>query len=146
MLSTLIFVALASLHTPAPAFANYVFTVPVRIENMTHITTATASCTLTSIQPTTPVTSLGSASTSIPISGGSFTGNVIVTLVVSADRIAAYPPTNWSCGLTYHWRNPDGTTNTGSFLTGAREPAYTRSTGQEITTATVEVTGTLPPP
>ena len=145
MLPTLILVGLASLHTPAPSFANYVFTIPVRIESMTHITTANVSCTLTHTTPTTVPTSVGSAQTPVPVVGGNFTGNIVVTVAAADSRVAAYPPTGYSCVLAYSWRNPDGTIYSASHLVGAREGVYTRMTGQEISTATIEAAGTIPP-
>ena len=75
MLPALFLVGLASLHAPSPVFANYVFTIPVRIESMTHITAAHVSCTLSHTSPTTAPTSLGSARTAVPIVDGNFAGN-----------------------------------------------------------------------
>lgn len=145
MLPALFLVGLASLHAPSPVFANYVFTIPVRIESMTHITAAHVSCTLSHTSPTTAPTSLGSARTAVPIVDGNFAGNIVVTVVATDSRVAAYPPTSYSCVLVYSWRNPDGTIYSESLLLGLREGIYTRMTGQEISIATVEAAGTIPP-
>lgn len=144
MLPTLILVGLASLHSPAPSFANFVFTVPVRIESMTHMTGATVTCTVLHTSPTSVPVSVGSGLATVPVRDGSFTGNVTVTVVASDARIASYPPTRYTCGLVYTWRNPDGSTYSESHILGERERFYTRITGQEITTATVEATGDMP--
>jgi len=145
-----IFIMLFASSAPAPVFANYVFVVPVRIENMTHVTTALVSCSVIHDEPglSNPIQlgTPGTGTTSVPVSGGNFTGNITVTVEVTSDRLARYTPTSWGCGLSYRWRNPDGTTFTTSVRPGEREGIYTRLTGQEITTATVNVTGPLPPP
>ena len=149
MLATLVFIGLATLHTPATFDANYVFTIPIRIENMTHITTANVSCSVThmAIGLSNPIdlSTPGTGMASVPVRDGNFNGSITVTVVVSRDRLAAYTPTNWGCGIAYEFRNPDGTIYRESIEPGRREAIYTRLTGQAVTTATVEVTGTIPP-
>jgi hypothetical protein len=148
MHAAILAVAFAMLPSSAPAFADYVFIVPVRIENMTHITTASVSCSIIHDAPglANPI-HLGTPGTGtefITVRGGNFTGNVTVTVAVSADRLARYTPTSWSCAVAYRWRNPDGSTFSESLRPGEREGVYTRSTGQAIDSATTTVTGPMP--
>lgn len=150
MLPTLILVTLASLHTPASFLVNYVFTVPVRIENMTHVRDALVSCYVNHTAPglTSPL-SIGEPSGNIPnvlLRDGNFTGNVTVTVVVDQIKLAAYPPTEWGCRISYRFTRPEGVTYNETLSPTEREAIYTRLTGQEITSSTVVVTGTLPPP
>ncbi|HYN82875.1 MAG TPA: hypothetical protein VES88_15405 [Gemmatimonadaceae bacterium] len=149
MLITLIAVGIGAMHAPASA-PDFVFQVPVRIENMTHITTASVACEVVHDAPGLPtpinLNVPGTGITSVPVAGGAYAGNVTVTVTVTADRLARYTPTSWSCAITYRWRNPDGTTFTESVRRGEREGIYTRLTGQAISESTVTVTGPLPPP
>jgi hypothetical protein len=149
MIPTLITIALATVWTPAPVDANYAFIVPVRIENMTHMTSAMVSCSVVHDAPglTNPISlgQPGTGTTTVPVRDGNFTGNITVNVYITTERLAAYTPTGWGCGISYRWRNPDGTEYTTSVRPGEREGIYTRLTGQEITTATVNVNGTLPP-
>lgn len=150
MLITLIAVGLGAMHAPALE-PDFVFQVPVRIENMTHLISAAVNCSVVHDAPglATPV-SLGvpgTGTTAVPVVAGAYNGTLTVTVQVTADRLARYTPTSWGCGLTYRWRNPDGTTFSESVRPGEREGIYTRSTGQAITSeSTVRVTGPLPPP
>ena len=150
MLATLILVNMTSLRMPAPASVNYVFTVPVRIENLTYVRDALVSCYVNHTAPglSTPI-SIGEPSSSLPnvqLRDGGFTGNVTVTVVIDQMKLAAYPPTEWGCRISYRFAKPDGSSYTETLSPGEREAIYTRLTGQEITTSTVLVTGTLPPP
>jgi hypothetical protein len=149
MLITLLMLGLGTVNAPPP-MADFVFQVPVRIENMRHITTALVSCSIIHDAPglATPV-SLGvpgTGTTSVPVADGAYNGTVTVTVTVTPDRLARYAPTSWSCGIAYRWRNPDGSTFTESVRPGEREGIYTRLTGQAIAEATTTVTGPLPPP
>jgi hypothetical protein len=149
MLITLLAVGIGAMYAPAVE-PDFVFQVPVRIENMTHITSASVSCSVMHDAPglATPV-SLGvpgTGTTTVPVAAGAYSGTVTVTVQVTTDRLARYTPTSWSCGIAYRWRNPDGTTYTESVRPGEREGIYTRLTGQAISESTVTVTGPLPPP
>ena len=150
MLPVLILMGLSMAPKAVPMDASYTFVVPVRIENMTHITTASVSCSVVHDAPglSNPISlgEPGSGYATVPVRDGSFTGNITVTVYITSARLAAYTPTGWGCGIAYRWRNPDGTEYTTSVRPGEREGIYTRLTGQEITTATVNVNGTLPPP
>ena len=148
MLTILLASALAAAPSPAPVFADYVFIVPVRIENMTHITTASISCSVIHDAPglANPI-QLGTPGTGtefITVAGGNFTGNVTVTVAVTADRLARYTPTSWSCAVAYRWRNPDGSIFTESLRPGEGEGVYTRRTGQALDSATTTVGGPMP--
>lgn len=150
MLPILILTGLVNISHPSPIFGTYTFIIPVRIENMTHITSAMVSCSVVHDAPglSNPI-SLGDPTTgtaTVPVSGGNFNGNITVRIGVSDETEARYTPTGWGCGISYRWRNPDGSIYTTSVRPGEREAIYTRLTGQEITTATVTVNGTLPPP
>lgn len=148
MLLTLITLAIAPL--PArPMFADYVLNVPIRIENMRNLTSVNLSCDIYHIgTAATDKQSLGTPGTgqaSVPVSGGNYTGTVTVTVAVSAANAIRYTPNTWSCDLVYQWRNPDGSEFRESVGTDAdRAAAYTRLTGQEISTYTTHITGPLP--
>lgn len=132
-----------------PPDASYVFRIPVRIENMRHITEATVSCAVVLESPSRPpiaVTTTGGGLVLSPLRDGGFTDTVTVTVTVPTARLGEGTPARWECNLIYRFRNPDGTIYSGSTLSGEREAIYTRLTGQEITTAVVTVSGTLTPP
>ena len=148
MISPLVILAFGAVHIPLP-FADYVFQIPVRIENMRHVTEASASCSILHESPGRGPIQLGvpgTGYTSIPVVDGAVNDTITVTVTVTAARIAEYTPTHWDCGLAYRWRNPDGTIFSESLIPGTREGIYTRLTGQEITTAVVQVRGELSPP
>jgi len=149
MLITLVMVGLGAMHAPAP-MADFVFQIPVRIENMRHITTALVSCSVVHDAPglLNPISlgDPGTGTTSVPLTDGAYNGTLTVTVTVTPDRLARYAPTGWSCGIGYRWRNPDGTVFSESVRPGEREGIYTRLTGQAISEATTTVSGPLPPP
>jgi hypothetical protein len=129
--------------------ASYVFRVPVRIENMTHVNEAAIACNVVLETPTRTSISIGTPGTAlvwIPVRDGALNDTVTITVTVPAAQLALGTPVRWSCFLVYHFRNPDGTVFRESTLEGERERAYTRSTGQEITTAVVNVGGPLTSP
>jgi len=139
MLTTLLMVALFPMHTPTVA-ADYVLQVPVRIENMRNLIRATVTCTILSDH-----TELAIASqVSVPLTDGAYNGTLSVTVSVPSTMAILHPPNTWNCGLVYSWRNPDGTEFSQSTTTAERAAAYTRLTGQEITTNTTEISGPLP--
>ncbi len=146
MLTTLLMVALFPMHTPTVA-ADYVLQVPIRIENMRNLSSATLSCNILHIG--TSAADRESLSTggqvSVPLTDGAYNGTLSVTVSVSSTMAIRYPPTTWTCGLLFRWRNPDGTEfNESTTGSGERAAAYTRLTGQEITTNTTEISGPLP--
>ena len=149
MLITLVMVGLGAMHEPVPA-ADFVFQIPVRIENMRHMTSAIVSCAVMHDAPGLPnpisLGDPGTGSASVPVVGGVYNGTVTVTVSVAPDLLARYAPTGWSCGISYRWRNPDGTIFSASVAPGEREGIYTRLTGQAIGAATTRVSGSLPPP
>ena len=129
--------------------ASYVFRVPVRIENMRHVTRASVSCNIILDRPGSTPIGVGTTGPEMvwtPVTDGALTDTVTITVTLSSTVLATGTPVRWSCGLTYDFRNPDGTIVHSSFVEGERERVYTRSTGQEITTAVVTVGGPLPPP
>lgn len=145
MLTILLLFAIAPVK-PAPFVVNYVLNVPVRIENM-HITSAEVSCSLVHAEPTGIRTALTIAQrVSVPLVDGAFNGVVTVTVAVQDADAIRLPPNIYSCGLFYLWRNPDGSTFSGSTVSVAdRAAAYTRLTGQEIAENTTQIEGSIPP-
>jgi hypothetical protein len=135
---------------PAPTLdASYVFRVPVRIENMRHVTQASVTCTVTLERPGgTPIGygTTGPEMVWTPVRDGALSDTVTITINLSSATLALGTPVRWSCSLIYDFRNSDGTIVHASFVEGERERVYTRSTGQEITTAVVTVGGPLTPP
>ena len=146
MLTIMLLIALAPIQPPA-YFADYVFNVPVRIENMRSVTSAFVSCGITHRGSTaTDVRTLGiGGRTDVPIVDGAYNGTITVTVTVSSSDAIRYPPTNYGCGLVYTWRNPDGSTFTESVDATTRATAYTRLTGQAISENTTDVGGTITP-
>jgi hypothetical protein len=139
------FVAMA--HPPLDA--TYVFRVPVRIENMRHVTQAAVSCNVRIERTSGDLISVGSTGLTLawmPLRDGSLTDTATVTVTIPTSLLGTGTPTHWSCSLIYDFRNPDGSIFRESTLEGERERAYTRITGQEITTAVVIVEGALPRP
>ena len=147
MFAALLMIALAPLNNPAP-FADYVISVPLRIENMRNVVSAQLNCGIyhwgtDRVDLTTP----GTGTAAVPIAGGAYTGTVTVTVNVTDSRATLNPPTNWMCMLVYRWRNPDGTIFSESLRgTAERATAYTRGTGQEISENVTEISGPIPPP
>jgi len=149
MLISLLLLALAPVQ-PRAMFADYVLNVPIRIENMRNLTSATLNCDILHIgSSATDRQSLGTPGTgtvAVPLSGGAYTGTLTVTVSVTAANALQHPPTTWSCGLVFRWRNPDGTEYNESPTSNAvRATAYTTLTGQEVLTNTTEISGPLPP-
>jgi hypothetical protein len=148
MLTIMLLIALAPAQ-PLAFFADYVFNVPVRIENMHSVTTAWVTCSLTHRGTTaSDVRGIGvGGRTNVTLVDGAYNGTVTVTVPVSSSDAIQYPPTNYQCTLVYEWRNPDGTTyNESPFTSADRATAFTRLTGQAIAQITGDVSGTLPPP
>jgi hypothetical protein len=147
MLTIMLLIALAPAQPPA-YFADYVFNIPVRIENMRNITSAWVSCGITHRgSSASDVRTLGvGGRTDVPLVDGSYNGTITVTVPISASDAIQYPPTNYGCGLVYLWRNPDGATFSESVDATSRATAYTRLTGQAISEHTTEVAGTITPP
>lgn len=146
MLTIMLLIALAPVKQPA-YYANYVFNIPVRIENMRNITRAWVSCGITHRgSSASDVRALGvGGQTDVPLVDGAYNGTITVTAAVSAGDAIQYPPTNYSCALMYVWRNPDGATFSESVDATTRATAYTRLTGQAIAENTAEAAGTFPP-
>jgi hypothetical protein len=146
MLPIILMLAFAPVQ-PAPTFADYVLNVPVRIENMPNLSSANLSCTIYHFGATAvdrQALSVGTQA-NVPLSGGSYTGTITVTVTVSAANALRYTPNTWSCFLNFRWRNPDGTEFNESMASNAdRAIAYTRITGQAISENTTEVSGPLP--
>ena len=148
MLNTLLTLALNLAPAPAPMFVDYVLQVPIRIENMRNVTSATLNCDISHIGTTATdrynLTTPGSGSVSVPLVNGAYTGTLTVTVNVSAANAIQHPPTTWGCGLIFMWNNPDGTAYNESPTSGAlRVTAYTRLTGQEVSEQTVEISGPI---
>src|SRR5258706_8550125 len=110
MLTTLLMVALFPMYTPTVA-ADYVLQVPIRIENMRNLSSATLSCDILHIGTlATDRQSLSiGAQVAVPLTDGAYNGTLSVTVSVSSTMAILHPPTTWSCGLVFRWRNPDGT-------------------------------------
>ena len=146
MLIPILMIAFAPAQPPA-MFADYVLQVPVRIENM-NLSSASLSCDIlhigTAVTDRVPLGTPGTGCADVPLVGGVYNGTMTVTVTVSAANALRYPPTTWLCGLTYRWRNPDGTEFLESLNSAERATAYTRITGQEVTTNTTQITGQLP--
>ena len=131
-------------------FVDYVLNVPLRIENMRNLSSATLNCyigyqgaTATDRQAlTTP----GTGTVAVPLSGGAFTGTVTATVGVSDANALRYPPNRWNCILVFRWRNPDGTEyNASTSSNTERAAAYTAITGQGVLENTTEISGSIPP-
>ena len=149
MLITLLMVALVPMHTTMPT-ADYVLQVPIRIENMRNLSSATLSCDIfhfgTSPADRQSLGTPGGGSVSVPIVDGAYNGTLQVTVTVSSANAIRYTPNTYGCFLVFRWRNPDGTEFLESTRTSnERAIAYTRLTGQEISENTTEITGPLPP-
>ena len=73
MLITMIAVGIATMHAPASE-PDWVFQVPVRIENMTHITTASVACEVVHDAPglTNPINLVtpGTGVSTVPVAAG----------------------------------------------------------------------------
>ena len=148
MLTIMLLIALAPVQPPA-YFADYVFNIPVRIENMRNVTSAFITCGMTHRGTSAAdVRSLGiGGRANVPLVDGAYNGTITITVPVSAADAIQYPPTNYSCTLVYLWRSPDGSIYNESFATTAdRATAFTRLTGQAISENTTEVAGTISPP
>lgn len=147
MLTIMLLIALAPIQPPA-YFADYVFNIPVRIENMRSVTSAWVTCGITHRGiSASDVRTLGvGGRADVPLVDGAYNGTITVTVAVSSSDAIRFPPTNYGCGLVYQWRNPDGTTFTESVDATGRATAYTRLTGQAISENTSEVAGVISPP
>ena len=148
MLTTLLLVALFPTHTPAVA-ADYVLNVPVRIEGMRNLSSATLSCDIyhfgASAVDRQSLGIPGGGQVAVPLVDGAYNGTLSVTVTVSASNAIRYTPNTYGCSLIFNWRNPDGTEFLESMAgADARGAAYTRMTGQAITENTTEITGPLP--
>lgn len=148
MLISLLVLALSTVQ-PAPMFVDYVLNVPIRIENMRNLSSATLNCDVSHLGTATTdryvLTTPGTGSVSVPLSGGAYTGTLTVTVGVTAANALQHPPTTWGCGLVYRWRNPDGTEYNESPSSIQRAAAYTAITGQAIGENTTEISGPIPP-
>ena len=147
MIAALLLLAFAKLPAPAP-FAEYVISVPIRIENMRNLASANLSCGVYHWGPVerVDINVPGSGIAPVPVSGGAYNGTVSVTVRTDDARALRYPPTNWQCYLVYIWRNPDGSLFSESpRSTAERATAYTRITGQEISENVTELSGPIPP-
>ena len=135
MLITLLLLSLSTAK-PQPVFADYAFVVPIRIENMRSIESALLSCNVWHIGSTpTERASLGtpgSGQAAVPVRDGGFTGNVTVTVEVTATALLRGAPTHYGCNLYYSFRAPDGSIYRESVEADVRAAAYTRITGQAI--------------
>lgn len=147
MLTIMLLFALAPVKPPM-FFVDYVFNVPVRIENMRSVTSVWVTCGILHVgSGAADRTALGiGGRTNVPISDGAYDGTITVTVPVSSSDAIRFPPNAYGCGLVYQWRNPDGTAFNESVNASGRATAYTRLTGQDITENTTEIAGTLPPP
>jgi hypothetical protein len=138
-------VALAALLWAAPASADdFTFTVPVRIENMSHIEGAQVNCSVVNqaADGTRRAISLA-PSVAVPVTAGAFNGNITVPVNVSSSYTRA-DATHWGCTLSYRWRMPDGTLFNRSLVPGERAREYTRYTGQTVASTVDSVGGAIP--
>src|SRR5215211_2311201 len=91
-------------------FVDYVLNVPLRIENMRNLSSATLNCDIghqgTLATDRQNLTTPGTGSVVVPLSGGAFTGTLTATVGVSDANALRYPPNRWSCALVFLWRNP----------------------------------------
>lgn len=126
--------------TPAQA-VDFVFNVPVRIENMRNVTRAFVSCTAGQTVSGIPHPLGPSSMVDVPLVDGSFHGTIPVNFSVSSGY-AASDATDWQCALTYLWRMPDGSTFSRSLTSSEdRGALYTRYTGQEVASAHTDESG-----
>lgn len=146
MLITLLMVALVPMHTTMPT-ADYVLQVPIRIENMRNLSSATLTCNIYhwGTSPTDRQALAVGTTVSVPVADGAYNGTMSVTVTVSAASAIRYTPNTWVCGLAFRWLNPDGTEFNEVANSSERGIAYTRLTGQEITENTTSISGPLPP-
>ena len=150
MLISLLMIALAPINAHS-FFADYVLNVPVRIENMRNVSSASLTCDIyhfgTSTTDRQALGNPGGGRANITLTDGGFNGTVSVTVTVSAANALRYTPNTYGCALVFLWRNPDGTEFRESLGSSAeRATAYTRITGQDVAENTTEITGPLPPP
>jgi hypothetical protein len=127
------FLAAALALFASSAFAeDFTFTVPVRIENMGHITGAYVQCAVYTARPA----QISPSTTEIvPVSGGEFHGNVVVrvTLMTGYRREDVG---RWACGLYYQFNDDQGRPFYRALAPGeTTEGLYTQMTGQEVVTA-----------
>jgi hypothetical protein len=133
------FSALASQQAHAEDFE---FTVPVRIENMRHITGASVTCGLEGYRGTRtlPVGSTFSY-TPVPIVDGAYTGSITVRITLPTGVARSDFP-RWQCGLMYSWPRPAGAT--GGYSTGDEHELYAIETTQVVARSSVQARGDVP--
>lgn len=133
--------------TPAPSnAANFTFTVPLTITNVPTATRAVVFCTvsrgnLAGAFPFAAKNIAGNGSTAQPLTGGVFSGSVIVA--VNADKdIPPAAARSYSCNISLNGRSTDGSAYIASFANMA--PAVLKATGQTLTTTQTLVSGVIP--
>jgi hypothetical protein len=133
--------------TPAPSTAaTFTFTVPLTIANVPSATRAVVFCTVSrgtlgGVFPFAARNIVGNGSTAQPLTGGAFSGSVMVA--VNADKvIPASSARSYSCNVSLNGRSTDGPAYIASFANMA--DAVLRATGQTLTTTQTSVSGVIP--
>lgn len=126
--------ALASI-VATPANADEVaLTVPVRIENMRYLDTASVSCSIAGAGAAT----LGRANVAVPLSNRAFHGNVTLTVPLASGRTTA-DAASYVCDMTYTYRP---VTNVDEFAPIDRN--YESNTRQTVASSVERVSGPIP--
>jgi hypothetical protein len=137
--------ATLALATPAHA-DDFTFTVPIRIENMTHAENVRVSCDLIRDSGLGMRTGVGSTGQiAVPLVAGRYVGTLTLPVTVSGAGYTAADATHWGCNITYRWRMPDGTLfNRSLRLDESRAVEYERYTGQHVASTVDHVDGAVP--
>lgn len=135
---------LTSMALPAPAQAvDFVFNVPVRIENMRNVTSASVSCGVRQTVDGVPHALGASPTVPVPLVDGTYRGTVTVNFSAGFGY-SALDATDWQCWLMYVWRMPDGSTFSRSLSdTDDRNALYTHYTGQEVLSSHLNENGLI---
>ncbi|QGZ96705.1 hypothetical protein [Terricaulis silvestris] len=118
---------------------DYVFTLPVRIENMRNMESADATCGVEGLRRLPA--GAGYTYVPIPLIDGAYNGTLTirVTLPVGFTR-ADFP--RWACGIIYRWRRPAGAS--AGYGSGEQNLLYATETGQTVASSVLRTEGAFP--
>ena len=130
-----ILLALAASASVADA-ADYIFTVPVRVENMRFADRVTVTCNVLNLHR--PVGYSGEIP--VPLTAAAYHGSITINVDLLPGYVRA-DASLWSCALVYYWHRPAGAPSAGLL---DQYVFYQRETGQAIASEVVTASGSLP--
>jgi hypothetical protein len=120
---------------------DYVFTLPVRIENMRNMESANATCGVEGIAARRLPAGTGYTYVPVPLVDGAYNGTLTirVTLPVGFTR-ADFP--RWACGIVYRWPRPAGAS--AGYGSDEQNLLYATETGQTVASSVLRTEGAFP--